>query len=179
MYVYYRLRAAETVDQIPIGSHVAPVLRSSSGVGGLSRDGICTPPPTWHCARPMQCDIIGHEGPSSHAMHPRLHRVAIYSADTQYSTSCVAQSVSQSAATQRDRWRCQCQYQCQLSDAVSEQHAGGQKLPCVFGNLHVRRRADAATGKNVISSAIQLLLPAVCWCCYLDPTDRRHRQPNS
>lgn len=96
-------------------------------------------------------------------MHPRLHRVAIYSADVQ-----------QVFPVDSLRQRTEIDGDCQLSDAadaVAEQEAGGQKLPCMFENLHVRRRSDAAAAKNVILSAIQLLLSNAmwCWCCYLDP----------
>lgn len=96
----------------------------------------------------MQCDIIGHEGPSSHAMHPRLHRVAIYSADTQYFPW-----PSQSVCGNTER-------SMAMSVSVSvvrrsvRAARGRTKITCVFGNLHVRRRADAAAGKecNIVSN---------------------------
>lgn len=59
-------------------------------------------------------------------MHPRLHRVAIYSADVQY----VLPVDSLRRKTEID-----VDGDCQLSDAtdaVAEQEAGGQKLPCMF-----------------------------------------------
>lgn len=100
-------------------------------------------------------------------MHPRLHRVAIYSADVQQVFSR-GQSAAKRTEIDGD---CQLSDAADAADAVAEQEAGGQKLPCMFGNLHVRRRGDAAAAKNVISSAIQLLPSNAmwwCWCCYLD-----------
>lgn len=143
-------------------------------VCGLSRSGrIYTPPPTWHCTRPMQCDIIGHEGGPSLPMLCRAHAsTAASGCDLQRRRAASIFPWTVCGKKPEIDGDCQLSDAADAADAVAEQEAGGQKLPCMFGNLHVRRRSDAAAAKNVISSAIQLLLSNAmwwCWCCYLDP----------
>lgn len=96
--------ASDRVDQIPIGSHVAP--HAPYWCGGLSRSGrIYTPPPTWLCTRPMQCDIIGHEGGPSLPMLCRAHASTAASGCDLQRRRAVSTSRGQSAAKNRDRWR--------------------------------------------------------------------------
>lgn len=70
--------------------------------GGLSRSGrIYTPPPTWLCTRPMQCDIIGHEGGPSLPMLCRAHASTAASGCDLQRRRAVSTSRGQSAAKNR------------------------------------------------------------------------------
>lgn len=146
-----------------------PMLRT--GVGGLSRSGrILTPPPTWHCTRPMQCDIIGHEEGPSLPMLCRAHASTAASGCDSQRRRAENTSRGQSAAKKIEiDGDISCQ--TQLTQWQGRRREDKKK------SLHVWKSACQKTercrsGKEcdiVSNPAVAIQRHVVCWCCYLDP----------